>query len=338
MICLLRIVLFVLMAAVPAFAQRSYYRDSPRTMVDLWDTMPDRRSCVEQLLARRNPPMTVEDLKRQGIPPTDPSVMAMMQQCRGGSPLQADRASDVVRGQGWSETSPERQLAFMTFQAGLIVQQEKVFSCVQSAQAQISLQARKKCLSERGYEYTSVDDGECRLKIIEQVPLQTNVPRTWDGKPLRPQVVARELDIPLALLKPDNIERVAGSFTLPFENRSGTFVVQKIRLAESSDKWVELEQPPAPSSNLQQYGSQFAKWFQDRKQLGELATAEIASAIPVVSSGLPVSYGFTPGIQLVVSSKGSGLIVHYNFGGPQESDLADPFVATVKAVIAKCVH
>lgn len=338
MFYLLRIVLFTLMAVVPALAQRSYYRDSPRTMVDLWDTMPERRSCVEQLLARRNPPMTVEDLKRQGIPPTDPSVMAMTQQCRGGTPLQADRASDIIRSKNWDVTNLEGRMAFMTFQAGIVALQEKVFSCAQSAQAQISFEARKRCVSEGGYGYTVVDDGECRLKLVEQIPLQSNIPRTWDGKPLRPQVVARELDIPLGLLKPDNIERVAGSYTLPFENRPDMFIAQKIRLAGGSDQWVQLDQPPAPTSNLQQFGSQFAKWFQDRKQLGDLATSEIASAIPVVGSGLAVKYSFMPGIQLVVSSKGSGLIVHYNFGGSQENDLADPFVTTVKAVIAKCVH
>ncbi len=193
-------------------------------------------------------------------------------------------------------------------------------------------------MSEGGYGYTAVDDGKCRLKIVEQIPLQANIPRTWDGKPLRFPVVERELDIPLALLKPDKIERVGGTFTLPFENHSETFVVQKIRLADSSDQWIQLEQPPAPSSNLQQFSSQFAKWFQDRKQLGELATSEVASAIPVIGSGLPVKYGFVPGARLVVSSRGSGWLVDYNFGGSQESDLAAPFVAAVKAVMAKCVH
>ncbi len=235
-------------------------------------------------------------------------------------PQTPDRAADLIGTDRWVATSLENRFAYLTFAAGMVLESQKAFSCIQQGNARTSFQARKKCLLEAGYTFGVQETGHCTISITERAPLQRGGPTTWDGKPLRPQIIGREVIIPLSLLREDKIGRVGPSFTLNFVNTPTAHVTEKILLASDPDNWVELPQPPAPDPDQQRFMAVWLKWSESRKVYGEDVSVDIF------------------GTELMSNNEGSQLAVHYNFPSSEEVGLVQPFMDTVKEVLAKCVH
>jgi len=296
----------------PSFGQVRATGDAERELAQraigeaksAWSALTDKeQSCVERSLLPRSDIKTISGLIQAGVTPTDPRISGAVTQCRQQQ-AQAQNPSEQFNDPGRRAQPPEQKLALLMDMSWSDIKGSAM------CRSRIHEQ-RKSCLAARGTNLTVEIAQSCQLKITETIPPNPDLPKTWDGKVARDEILGRELFVSLRSLKPELIKKsAAAGLDLYFVIDPKGNPIQRIKLASKND-WIPL---PLPPSNVPNFVNAFMKWNAEINLLGD-----------------PNILGFA------VVGDGSGLsFIRWEGGHILDDGRNESTVETIQQIIAKC--
>lgn len=256
-----------------------------------------------------------------------------------GAVRPAGPATPDYFGSMWGSLSPEQKF-------GAFVEAFWAFASVSagSVNCRPDEPSQRACLARQGYTFQASYPGDCKVSFAEQIPMPTNVQKTWDGQVTGVYQIGHALTIDLHSL---NRGLINNSLKLYFDESTPANVRVDVKLSSNPNEWQTIPNPPTlkdvpPGQNEKDRARAF---MQLRQQWGHGVTQKYGSggSLPYFSHFFPNAEVLNPPPELTDSNKVFYVLSPPNrmqpvgLFSPDSAGNADAlFVEALKSVIAKC--
>jgi len=334
---------FLAVGSVDAKAQIGsiFGTPTPITARSAWEQLPaPLLACIERSLQQQG--SSVDNLIRQNTYPNSPQYQNIKDTCERALRPKIEDASHVVKSPAWKTFSTEKRLAYF-IEAFWVDTRLSYFKCGPEMRAK-SFNEQKACLANNGFWFEAASPEKCVLTIMERVPAREEPTKSWDGKVVSVDIVARELTLRLAGLDERLIQRHSSIFDLYFELMEKT-PGRRVAYSNDPQKWIDVPPPLLIRNFLQDERDKGSDSLQRAKTAWSM---EVALTAPADFPGFTISgYFYQPdtnsdaGIQRLRDNQSRTFLkfVTPSFGvafREEEPTMTATFVDTVKAVLSQC--